>query len=208
MSIKPRATKRQIKAARKWILEHPLASMRETLIATRVSAGTISNLRRDLIAEGHMTPFSHTPGSGKVKPLTEFAAPPAGDPDQPNDESEDERVLTGDMPMTREERRARLEKLVRSDNPDHAIRANTAIEAMDRNTATADDYGPPAPLHLEDAELDVADMIEALAGWGGEESVRRAVELGLSRFLADTAPAPPPSQGPPEETPTPEPSHA
>lgn len=105
--------------------------------------------------------------------------------------------------MTREERQRRLEELFRTGSPDHAIRANNELEKMNRASQTTDEGGPPAPLHLEDAISDVADMIEALAAWGGEEAVRQATTTGLARFFDEAPKAP--VQG---NEPTEEPTHA
>jgi len=183
---RPRATVDQVHRARKWILRHPDASITDTISKTKVSAGTIARLRRELIDDGLMKPKPHTPGLQKYKPSPTL---PPDEPSPQGDEAED--ILEGRLPMTREERRERLEKLVRTGGPDHVIRANNELEKMERSVQKVDDSGPPTPLTLEEAISDVADMIEALAAWGGEDAVRQATTTGLARFFEEVPAAPP-----------------
>lgn len=103
--------------------------------------------------------------------------PPAPDPDA-------EAVLTGTTRMTREERRKRLESLVRAGAPDHIIRASKELEAMEKAEVKEVEVGPPPPQTLADAVAEVADIVEALAAWGGEGAVKEAVTRGLKYFYA------------------------
>lgn len=140
-----------------------------------------------------LTAYAHTPDApkpkirtGLLRGLTEVLAEQRAAVEEAGDDDVADRVLTGRIPLTREQRQQALEELVRSGVPDHVIRANAALEQMARGDTTNEDIGPPAPSDLPSAVKEVADMIEALAAWGGEAAVKEAVTTGLARFFGDT----------------------
>ena len=178
------AIRRRTEAARKWILDNPRATVGETMKATGISASTVNSIRRLLVANGIMPPY---PGTSRPRTSTPQTYEPAGAITTPEllsrQEARDiEAVLAGTAPLSRDERRKKLEALVRVGAPDHVIRANEAIEKMDQRDGMKEEIGPVPPSTLADGVDEVTDMIEALAMWGGEEAVQKAVTRGLERY--------------------------
>lgn len=173
----PSFKKKQMVRARAWILEHPKASIAETMRATGLSQSSVSNIRRELIASGLQAERPHTPNPTPIATSTEDLLK--------SEDPEVEGIIEGTIPMTREKRKAKLEALIEHGAPDHIIRANTALEQMERNDATKETVAPPAPETLDDAIVETADIIEALMAWGGEPAVKQAVNTGMSRFHED-----------------------
>lgn len=198
---RPRARKKDIERAKKWILAHPKATISETMIATMLSFGSVANLRKKLITEGLISKFAHTPTKVQRDDLERvvglddppISTPSPLNPDVPNTNGD----VFDRLPITPAERRQILEQLMRSGHPDHVIRANNELQKMDRALAAdkADDFGPPAPTTLEDAIVQVTDIIEALMAWGGEDAVRKATTDGMARFYSDGPIDPPSAQG-------------
>lgn len=200
MIVRPRATKKHLERAEKWIIDHPGATIPETMINTKTSQGAIQRIRRRLILQGILPPHPRT-----TRPAVPLAVTLAGDEvvkayeaaSQGDTPGSTDQIFTTLESIPREERRKILERILQTGLPSDVIRANEAIEKMDRAISVVIEEGPPAPLHLDDAISDITDMIEALAGWGGEEAVQKAVTAGLARFYADQ----PPAEAPPLEEP-------
>lgn len=178
---------RQMQRAREWMLKHPGASIADTMKATGISQSSVSDLRRNLKEAGLLGTYPHTPSPTVAVETSEAASaaphviqspPPLGS------EEEVEAVITGTAQLTREQRRRKLDDLMKYGAPDHIIRANNAIEVMERQERAPDEIGPPPPQTLADGVRQIADMIEALAAWGGEGAVKEAVTMGLKHYYA------------------------
>lgn len=182
----------QLQRCRAWILANPKATIAETMRATECSQGTINRIRKELIGANLLERFPHTPQSGPKSPLPlseqrEIAALSTDDllkrAQQEADEAEAEAVLDDATPMTREFRRKKLEALIKHGAADHIIRANEAVERMEKADGSRDEIGPPPPQTLDDAVEQTTDIVEALMAWGGEDAVRKAVTRGMERYL-------------------------
>lgn len=164
--------------------------MSETVAACRVGIGTVQKVRKELIVLGLVPPFPNTrqrflPGHD---PTTD--PPPVlkklkvtSTEELLGDDTEIEDLLTGQAPLTREQRRAKLDLLFQHGGPDHMIRADKALRDMEKEEGSRNELGPIPPQTLEDGIMQVADMIEALQSWGGESAVKEAVTRGMENFL-------------------------
>ena len=187
-TMPPSRSKRlMMERTRAWILANPSATIAQTMKATGASQSSISDIRRELLASGVIPqPFAHTPRKKQEEYLN---PPPEGvqTTEQLLAANKDalENLLAGTAPLTREERRQKLEALVRVGAADHIIRANEAIEKMDLRDGSKEEIGTQPPQTLEDAIDQVSDMVEALMAWGGEEAVKTALSRGMARFYED-----------------------
>lgn len=178
----PQWKKKKLERARVWVLANPRSSIAETMRATGVSQATISRIRKELIQAGLVEKFPHTPPpqGSEANPV-----PSTISTQELMSNAEAEAVIENWIPLEREERRRKLEALVRHGAADHVIRANEAIEKMDARDGSKEDIGPPAPQTLDDGIDQASDIVEALAAWGGEEAVKKAVTRGMERYFED-----------------------
>lgn len=176
--------------ARAWILANPTATIGETMKNTGASQGVVSDLRRELVQAGLVPPYLRGGGKGR-KPTMGLKDPVLTPENAPLTTEElmrqqreefENRVIEGLEPLSREERKKKLEAIVRAGTAEQIIRANEAIEKMDQRDGVKEEIGSPAPETLEEAIDDVTDVVEALMAWGGEDAVRIAMTRGIERF--------------------------
>jgi hypothetical protein len=182
--------------AREWILAHPDASIEKTSRACEISLAAVSKLRKELHEANVLPPYPHSRQPAKeaevdaaqgittdalLRPVhngsnnRRSVVPEGMGPDI-------EALLDGTANVDREYRVARLKQLIQVGGPDHIIRASQALEDMERRDGAKEEIGPLPPQTLQEAVADVADVVEALATWGGEPAVKEAVMLGMKRF--------------------------
>lgn len=170
----PKWKKDQISAGRKWIQDNPDASISQTMRATGLSAGSISKIRKELLTAGLQKRRPHTPSTPAAQTTDQLLATPPPDA---------ESVLAGVLPLTREQRYAKLHAIMSAGTPDQIIRANAEIEKMDR-ASQEEDALPTllAPGTLDEAIGDAADVIEAVLEWGGEDAAKQVFTLAHTRW--------------------------
>lgn len=174
-----------LERVKKWMLENPDASIAATMRATLATQGTVATIRAELIKDGLWSPRPHTNTRDRKTQDAEAGPTQSTREILTADQKEIERLLDGSAPLPREVRRKKLEALIVHGQPDHIIRANESIERMERQDVAPEDIGPPSPQSLDEAIEQTSDVIEALAAWGGEDAVRKAVTQGLERHAED-----------------------